>query len=69
MSTTAPGEGAGSSPFEPDASGLTPEPGAGQAVEHPDLRKTGEALRDRFEIRSLAMGSSLEGENAEIASE
>ncbi|MGH7509024.1 MAG: AI-2E family transporter [Gemmatimonadales bacterium] len=52
---TAPEEGAGSSPFEPDVPGPGAEPGEGQPVETPNLRKTGEALRDRIEIRSLAI--------------
>ena len=55
MSTTALGEAAGSSPFEPDVPGVAAEPGAGQAVESPDINKMGEALRDRIEIRSLAI--------------
>jgi predicted PurR-regulated permease PerM len=43
------------SPFEPDLSGPPAEPGAGQPVETPDLRKTEEALRHEVEIRSLAI--------------
>jgi predicted PurR-regulated permease PerM len=43
------------SPFEPDAGGPPPDPGAGQPVDQPDLRKMGEALRDQIEIRSLAI--------------
>jgi predicted PurR-regulated permease PerM len=43
------------SPFEPDVAGPPAAPGEGQPVEHPDIGKTGEALRDRIEIRSLAI--------------
>ncbi|MFL5401289.1 MAG: AI-2E family transporter [Gemmatimonadales bacterium] len=55
MSTSVPGQGGGSSPFEPDVPGPAPEPGAGQAVATPDITKTGEALRDEVEIRSIAI--------------
>jgi predicted PurR-regulated permease PerM len=44
-----------SSAFEPDAPTPPPEPGAGQAVETPDIGKMGEALREDVEIRSLAI--------------
>jgi predicted PurR-regulated permease PerM len=43
------------SPFEPDVSGPPADPSAGQPVEHPDIGKTEEALRDRVDIRSLAI--------------
>jgi predicted PurR-regulated permease PerM len=43
------------SPFEPDVAAPAPEPGAGEPVAHPDITKLGEALRDRLEIRSLAL--------------
>jgi predicted PurR-regulated permease PerM len=43
------------SPFEPDVAGVSADPSAGQAVENPDLAKMGAALRDRIEIRSLAI--------------
>jgi predicted PurR-regulated permease PerM len=43
------------SPFEPDVPGPPADAGAGQAVEQPDIRKTGEALREHVEIRSLAI--------------
>jgi hypothetical protein len=43
------------SPFEPDVAAPPPEPGAGEAVAQPDITKLGEALRDRFEVRSLAL--------------
>ena len=43
------------SPFQPDVAAPPPEPGAGEPVEHPDLTKLGEALRDRLEVRSLAL--------------
>jgi predicted PurR-regulated permease PerM len=55
MSTSGTSDGAGSSPFEPDVPGPDAEPGAGEPIPDPDLRKTGEALRDRLEIRSLAI--------------
>jgi predicted PurR-regulated permease PerM len=45
----------GTSPFEPDISGPPADPGAGQPVEHPDIGKMEEALRDRVDIRSLAI--------------
>jgi predicted PurR-regulated permease PerM len=45
----------GTSPFEPDVSGPPAAPGAGQPVEHPDIGKMEEALRDRVDIRSLAI--------------
>jgi predicted PurR-regulated permease PerM len=54
MSTSVPGEGS-TSPFEPDVPGPAPAPGEGQAVETPDIRKTGEALRQDVEIRSIAI--------------
>jgi predicted PurR-regulated permease PerM len=43
------------SPFQPDVAAPPPETGAGEPVEHPDLKKLGEALRDRLEVRSLAL--------------
>jgi predicted PurR-regulated permease PerM len=43
------------SPFEPDVNGPPADPSAGQAIEHPDIGKTEEALRDRVDIRSLAI--------------
>jgi predicted PurR-regulated permease PerM len=43
------------SPFQPDVAAPPPEPGAGEPVEHPDLKKLGDALRDRLEVRSLAL--------------
>jgi hypothetical protein len=55
MSTSDTSEGAGASPFEPDVPGPDADPGSGQPIADPDLRKTGEALRDRLEIRSLAI--------------
>lgn len=55
MSTSGTSEGAGASPFEPDAPGPDADAGSGQPIADPDLRKTGEALRDRLEIRSLAI--------------
>ena len=35
--------------------GTRPEPGEGEAVAQPDIKRLGEALRDRIEIRSLAI--------------
>jgi predicted PurR-regulated permease PerM len=43
------------SPFEPDVSGPPADPSAGQPIEHPDIGKIGEALREHIEIRSLAI--------------
>ena len=43
------------SPFQPDVAAPPSEPGAGEPVEHPDLKKLGDALRDRLEVRSLAL--------------
>ena len=45
----------GSSAFEPDVPGPAPEPNAGQAVDQPDIKKLGDALRDHVEIRSLSI--------------
>jgi predicted PurR-regulated permease PerM len=45
----------GTSPFQPDAGGAEADRAEGQPVDVPDLRKTGEALLDRIEIRSLAI--------------
>jgi predicted PurR-regulated permease PerM len=47
------------SAFEPDVRGPAPDPDAGRPVEQPDLGKTGEALRDEPEIRSLAVTGLL----------
>jgi predicted PurR-regulated permease PerM len=43
------------SPFEPDVPEPATDPGAGQPVDTPDLRKTEKALRRDVEIRSLAI--------------
>jgi predicted PurR-regulated permease PerM len=43
------------SPFEPDVAAPPPEPGDGEPVTDPDITKLGEALRDRLEVRSLAL--------------
>lgn len=45
----------GTSAFEPDVPGPAPDPGAGEVVAEPDIKKLGEALRDRVEIRSLSI--------------
>jgi predicted PurR-regulated permease PerM len=45
----------GTSAFEPDVPGPAPDPGAGEVVAEPDIKKLGEALRERLEIRSLAI--------------
>jgi predicted PurR-regulated permease PerM len=59
MSTRSTEDSAQAAVFRPD----TPVPAAtakeGGAVEHPDLAKLGEALRDRVEIRSIAMSGLL----------
>jgi predicted PurR-regulated permease PerM len=44
-----------SSPFEPDVGASGVDPAAGGPVEHPDIKKLGEALRDRLEVRSVAL--------------
>jgi predicted PurR-regulated permease PerM len=59
MSTSVPGQGADTSSFKPDLAGPAPELGAGGLVEHPDITKTGEALRNEVEIRSLAITAML----------
>jgi predicted PurR-regulated permease PerM len=43
------------SAFEPDVPGASPDPGEGAAVEQPDIKKLGDALRERVEIRSLSI--------------
>jgi hypothetical protein len=43
------------SPFEPDVAGPPADRSAGQVVEHPDIGKRGEALREHLEVRSLAI--------------
>ena len=45
----------GTSAFEPDVPGPAPDPGAGEVVAEPDIKKLGEALRERLEIRSLSI--------------
>jgi predicted PurR-regulated permease PerM len=45
----------GTSAFEPDVPGPPPDPGAGEEVAQPDIKKLGEALRERVEIRSLSI--------------
>jgi predicted PurR-regulated permease PerM len=45
----------GTSAFEPDVPGPAPDPAAGAAVEQPDIKKLGEALRERVEIRSISI--------------
>jgi predicted PurR-regulated permease PerM len=42
-------------PFEPDVAGPEAEPGAGEPVTQPDLKKLDEVLRDRQEVRSVAL--------------
>jgi predicted PurR-regulated permease PerM len=44
----------GGSAFEPELP-ASPEPGASEPVGAPDIKKLGDALRDRVEIRSLAI--------------
>jgi predicted PurR-regulated permease PerM len=55
MTTSAPDESTGTTPLEPDVAAPEPEPGEGQPVETPDLKKTGEALRKDVEVRSIAI--------------
>ena len=45
----------GTSAFEPDVPAPAADPSEGAAVDQPDIKKLGEALRDRIEIRSLSM--------------
>jgi predicted PurR-regulated permease PerM len=45
----------GTSAFEPDVPGPASDPAAGAAVEQPDIKKLGEALRERVEIRSISI--------------
>jgi predicted PurR-regulated permease PerM len=45
----------GTSAFEPDAPGAAPEPAAGEVVDQPDIKKLGEALRERVEVRSMSI--------------
>jgi predicted PurR-regulated permease PerM len=55
MSMSAPSDQREPSPLEPDVTAGSIDPDAGEAVAQPDLRKTGEALRDRVDIRSLSI--------------
>jgi predicted PurR-regulated permease PerM len=48
-----------SSPLKPDVRGAVPDPDSGGPVEQPDISKTGEALRDEPEIRSIALTGLL----------
>jgi predicted PurR-regulated permease PerM len=48
-----------SSPLQPDVAAPEPDPGAGDVVSQPDINKLGEALRDRLEIRSIALTGLL----------
>jgi predicted PurR-regulated permease PerM len=45
----------GTSAFEPDVSGPRDTAADQELVEHPDIKKLGEALLDRVEVRSLAI--------------
>ena len=45
----------GTSAFEPDVPAPAADPSLGAAVDQPDIKKLGEALRDRVEIRSLSI--------------
>jgi predicted PurR-regulated permease PerM len=42
-------------PFEPDVAGPAAEAGGGEPVTEPDLKKLDEVLRDRQEVRSVAL--------------
>jgi len=55
MAARTPEDSASGQAFRPDVH-VTPASGEeGGAVEHPDLAKLGEALRDRVEVRSIAI--------------
>jgi predicted PurR-regulated permease PerM len=43
------------SAFEPEVPEAVPDPAAGGEVEQPDIKKLGEALRERVEIRSISI--------------
>ncbi|MFL5447107.1 MAG: AI-2E family transporter [Gemmatimonadales bacterium] len=45
----------GTSAFEPEVPEAVSDPAAGAAVEQPDIKKLGEALRERVEIRSISI--------------
>jgi len=55
MTASAPEESTGTTPLEPDVAAPEPDPGEGEPVETPDLKKTGEALRNDVEVRSIAI--------------
>lgn len=55
MDTRSTGDAASGEDFRPDVPAPATTPEEGGAVERPDIRKLGEALRDRVEIRSVAI--------------
>jgi predicted PurR-regulated permease PerM len=55
MGTRSTEDSAQGAAFRPDAAAPAGPAEAGGAVEHPDLGKLGEALRDRIEVRSIAI--------------
>jgi predicted PurR-regulated permease PerM len=52
-------DAAPSAVFRPDVQAPATAPAEGGAVEQPDIRKLGEALRDRMEVHSIAMTGLL----------
>jgi predicted PurR-regulated permease PerM len=55
MGTRSTDDSAQGAAFRPDVPEPAGPPAEGGAVEHPDLRKLGEALRERMEVRSIAI--------------
>jgi predicted PurR-regulated permease PerM len=55
MGTRSTEDSAQGAAFRPDVAAPEAPAEEGGAVEHPDLRKLGEALRDRIEVRSIAI--------------
>jgi predicted PurR-regulated permease PerM len=55
MGTRSTEDSAQGAAFRPDVPEPAGPPAEGGAVEHPDLRKLGEALRERMEVRSIAI--------------
>jgi predicted PurR-regulated permease PerM len=59
MAARTPEDSASGQAFRPDVPAAPTSSEAGGAVEHPDLAKLGEALRDRVEVRSIAITGLL----------
>jgi predicted PurR-regulated permease PerM len=55
MAARTPDDSASGQAFRPDVPAAPTSSEEGGAVEHPDLGKLGEALRDRVEVRSIAI--------------